>query len=67
MYIVIFMFSVPAWDVGFIPEVFGGGVDLMEGLGPPRWRGAKHDQGQGGLNLCFVVVVVVIVLGDYLV
>lgn len=37
MYIVIFMFSVPAWEVCFIREVFGGGGDLMEDLGPPHW------------------------------
>lgn len=39
MYIVIFMFSVPAWDVCFIREVFGGGEDLTEGLGPVRHTG----------------------------
>lgn len=37
MYIVVFMCSVPAWDVCFIHEVFGGGGDLMEGPGPPPW------------------------------
>lgn len=37
MYIVIFMFSVPAWGVCFIREVFGGAGDLTEGLGPLHW------------------------------